>query len=177
MSKAAPRYAKALLDALTASGELERSLPLLRALAALPEEDAALLGNPTIPVAKRIVALRLALGSPSDQSIFGRLVPLLALRRRLGEIHSIARALLELHEIRTGTARGVVRTRHPLSSAQVQTLERTLSVAGSNVQLSQETDPSILGGFRVRLGSTILDATANNQLNQARRALLSAQTP
>jgi F0F1-type ATP synthase delta subunit len=59
----------------------------------------------------------------------------------------------------------------------VQTLERTLSVAGTSVQLSQETDPSILGGFRVRLGSTILDATANNQLNQARRALLSAQAP
>ena len=177
MSKAAPRYAKALLDALTASGELERTLPLLRALSALPEEEAVLLGNPTIPVSKRIHALRQALGSPSDQSILGRLVPLLALRRRLGEIGSIARALLELHEIRTGTARGVVRARQPLSSAQVQTLERTLSVAGSNVQLSQETDPSILGGFRVRLGSTILDATANNQLNQARRALLSAQTP
>jgi F0F1-type ATP synthase delta subunit len=56
----------------------------------------------------------------------------------------------------------------------VQTLEKTLSVAGTSVQLSQETDQSILGGFRVRLGSTILDATANNQLNQARRALLSA---
>ena len=58
MSKAAPRYAKALLDALTASGELERTLPLLRGLAALPEQDASLLGNPTIPVAKRIEALR-----------------------------------------------------------------------------------------------------------------------
>jgi F-type H+-transporting ATPase subunit delta len=174
MSKAAPRYAKALLEALTASGELERTLPLFRGLAKLPEESASLLGNPTIPVAHRIQALRQALGSPSDRSILGRLVPLLALRRRLGEIDSIARSLLEQHELRTGMARGVVRSRQPLTSAQVQTLERTLSVSGASVQLSQETDPSILGGFRVRLGSSILDATANNQLNQARRALLSA---
>jgi F0F1-type ATP synthase delta subunit len=47
-------------------------------------------------------------------------------------------------------------------------------VSGSRVELSQIQDPSILGGFRVQLGSTVLDATANNQLNQARRALLSA---
>ncbi len=174
MSKAAPRYAKALLEALTASSELERTLPLLRALAALPTDAAERLGDPTIPVAKRTQALREALGSPSDQSILGRLVPLLALRRRLGEIDSIARSLLDQYEIRTGVARGVVRSRQPLSDAQVKTLERTLSAAGTSVQLSQENDPSILGGFRVRLGSTILDATANNQLNQARRALLSA---
>ena len=172
MSKAAPRYAKALLDALTTSGELERTLPLLRGLAALPSEVAERLGNPTIPVARRLQALREALGSPSEQSILGRLVPLLALRRRLGEIDSIARSLLDQYEVRM--ARGVVRSRQPLTSAQVQTLEKTLSVAGTSVQLSQETDQSILGGFRVRLGSTILDATANNQLNQARRALLSA---
>jgi F-type H+-transporting ATPase subunit delta len=174
MSKAAPRYAKALLDALTTSGELERTLPLLRGLAALPSEVAERLGNPTIPVARRLQALREALGSPSEQSILGRLVPLLALRRRLGEIDSIARSLLDQYEVRSGMARGVVRSRQPLTSAQVQTLEKTLSVAGTSVQLSQETDQSILGGFRVRLGSTILDATANNQLNQARRALLSA---
>jgi F-type H+-transporting ATPase subunit delta len=174
MSKAAPRYAKALLEALTATGELERTLPLLRRIAALPPEAGELLGNPTIPVAKRSQALRQALGSPSEESILGRLVPILALRRRLGEIDSIARSLLDQYELRTGVARGVVRARQPLTSTQVQTLERTLSVAGTNVQLSQETDPSILGGFRVRLGSNILDATANNQLNQARRALLSA---
>jgi F0F1-type ATP synthase delta subunit len=71
-------------------------------------------------------------------------------------------------------AHGVVRSRLPLSSAQVQSLERTLSTASSKVSLSQETDSSVLGGFKVHLGSTVLDATANNQLNQARRALLSA---
>jgi len=174
MSKAAPRYAKALLEALTAFGELERTLPLWRGIAALPQESMDLLGNPTIPLAKRSQALRLALGDPPDDSILGRLVPLLALRRRLGEIDSIARSLLDQYEVRTGVARGIVRSPRPLSDVQVKTLERTLSTAGTSVQLAQETDPSILGGFRVRLGSNILDATVNNQLNQARRALLSA---
>jgi F-type H+-transporting ATPase subunit delta len=99
---------------------------------------------------------------------------LLAGRRRLGEIADIAGALLSLHEQRTGIVRGVVFAKSALSSTQVQTLETSLSRSGSKVELSQASDDSILGGFRVRLGDTVLDATANNQLNQARRALLSA---
>ena len=174
MSKAAPRYAKALLDVLSASGELERSLPVLRGLAELPENVTSLLGDPTVPAEKRAQALRTALGSPSVDSVLGRLVSLLSSRRRLGEISSIASCLLELRESRSGLAHGVVRSRLPLSSAQVQSLERTLSTASSKVSLSQETDSSVLGGFKVHLGSTVLDATANNQLNQARRALLTA---
>jgi F-type H+-transporting ATPase subunit delta len=174
MSKAAPRYAKALLDALVASGELERSLPILRGLAELPETVTGLLGDPAVSGAKRAQALRTALGSPSEESILGRLVALLSARRRLGEIASIASCLLELRETRSGLAHGVVRSRQLLSPAQVQSLERTLSTAGAKVSLSQETDPSVLGGFKVHLGHTVLDATANNQLNQARRALLSA---
>jgi F0F1-type ATP synthase delta subunit len=42
------------------------------------------------------------------------------------------------------------------------------------VELTSRTDESIIGGFRVVLGDVLLDATANNQLNQARKALLSA---
>jgi F-type H+-transporting ATPase subunit delta len=159
---------------LSASGELERTLPVLRGLAALPENVTSLLGDPTVPAEKRAQALRTALGSPSADSVLGRLVSLLSSRRRLGEISSIASCLLELRESRSGLAHGVVRSRQPLSSTQVQNLERTLSAAGSRVSLSQETDSSVLGGFKVHLGSTVLDATANNQLNQARRALLSA---
>jgi F-type H+-transporting ATPase subunit delta len=92
----------------------------------------------------------------------------------LGEIADIATALLSQHELRTGIVRGVVYAKAALSSTQVQTLETSLSRTGSKVELSQASDDSILGGFRVRLGDTVLDATANNQLNQARRALLSA---
>lgn len=174
MSKASSRYAKALLDALASAGELESALPRLRALSSLPEDVATLLGDSTIPVAARESALLSALGTPSKSSILGRLAALLAVRRRLGEAREIASSLLEQKEARAGIVRGTVRARSPLTDAQLRVLEKTLSVQGSNVELTQEADSAILGGFRIRLGSTILDATANNQLNQARRALLSA---
>ncbi len=77
-------------------------------------------------------------------------------------------------EARAGILHGTVVSVKPLSTEQIQTLEKSLSGFGSRVELAQETDSSLLGGFRVRLGSQVLDASVANQLNQARRALLSA---
>ena len=174
MSKAAPRYAKALLDALAASGEMDRTIPVLKSLASLPAELADRLGDPTIPSAAREKALLSALGSPSAGSVLGRLVSLLSSRRRLGETGEIAATALQLMESRSGIVRGIVRSRDALEPSQLATLQKSLSANGSKVELAQRTDPTILGGFRIQVGSTVLDATANNQLNQARRALLSA---
>lgn len=174
MSKAAPRYAKALLEALSSVGELDRTVPVLRGLAQVPEELASRLGDPVIPATTRETALLVALGSPKPNSVMGRLVELLSSRRRLGDAPAIAACALQQLEAKAGTVRGTVKARESLSPAQIQTLQKTLSVNGTHVELSQESDPSILGGFRIQLGSTVIDATANNQLNQARRALLSA---
>lgn len=174
MAKAAPRYAKALLEALSSSGQLEKTLPTAKALAALPPELASRLSDATVPVQKRTQALLSAIGNPAPDSVMGRFVSLLAHRRRLGEIAEIAASLVSQFELRTGIVRGTVYAKAPLSSIQIQTLEKSLSRTGSKVELSQKSDDSILGGFRVRLGDNVLDATANNQLNQARRALLSA---
>jgi F-type H+-transporting ATPase subunit delta len=174
MANAAPRYAKALLETLSSSGQLERNIPLFKSLAALPSDATARLSDSTVPAAKRASALLSAMGNPSTDSVLGRFVGLLAGRRRLGEIADISASLLSQHELRTGIVRGVVYAKSALSNTQVQTLEKSLSRTGSIVELSQASDSSILGGFRVKLGDTVLDATANNQLNQARRALLSA---
>ncbi|HNY29736.1 MAG TPA: ATP synthase F1 subunit delta [Fibrobacteria bacterium] len=174
MSKASTRYAKALLEIVSNSAESSRALPVFRALSQLPDSLAARLGDATIPVATRSRALLAALGSPSGDSLLGRLVSLLASRRRLGEISQISRELLSMMEARAGILHGTVVSVKPLSTEQIQTLEKSLSGFGSRVELAQETDSSLLGGFRVRLGSQVLDASVANQLNQARRALLSA---
>lgn len=174
MAGAAPRYAKALLEALQASGSLEAELPRIKALAALPRDLVATLGDPTLPAAKREGALRSAMGSVATNSVMDRFVSLLASRRKLGLVSDICAATAALHEIRSGVVRGRVESRVPLSASSLGTLARSLSSEGRRVELTARTDDSIIGGFRVVLGDVLLDATANNQLNQARKALLSA---
>lgn len=174
MAGAAPRYAKALLEALQASGSLESELPRIKALASLPQDLVSALGDPTIPASKREAALRGSMGAISKDSVMDRFVTLLSSRRRLGLVSEICTALATLHEVRSGVVRGRVESRTPLSESALGTLARSLSSEGRRVELVARSDDSIIGGFRVILGDVLLDATANNQLIQARKALLSA---
>ena len=45
---------------------------------------------------------------------------------------------------------------------------------GKRVQLSRQVDPSILGGFVVRVGNAILDASVRNRLEQLRKQVARA---
>ena len=111
MSKVTPRYARALVQALTDGKILEESLPVLKALASLPAELAARLDDATIPAAERADALRAAMGHPAPDSIWERLIALLAHKRRLGLIDKICQEALDLQRDSSGVAEGVIRSR------------------------------------------------------------------
>jgi F-type H+-transporting ATPase subunit delta len=174
VSHAASRYARALSAQLEKEGRFDSFRPLLTALAALPAPLVARLDDPTIPLPAREGALRTALGNPAADTLLGRFVGLLARRRRLGLIDKICQITLELERGKTGVAEGTVLSHTPLEPSVIARLETGLSGPGRTVRLKSSADPSILGGFRVHLGATVLDATVNNQLQQARKVLLSA---
>ncbi len=174
MSDAASRYARALSAQLEKEGRFEAFRPTLVALAALPAPLVARLADATIPMASRENALRVSLGNPAADSLLGRFVELLARRRRLGLIDRICQNVLELQGLKAGVVEGVVLSHTSLENSVVERLEAGLSAPGRTVKLKSSADPSILGGFRVHLGATVLDATINNQLHQARKVLLSA---
>ena len=174
MSKAAPRYARALFQALQAEGSLAASHSVLEALGALPQDLVARLDDSTIALPKRESALLVALGNPGEDTLWGRLVTLLSHKRRLGLIDEICRITLDIERSEAGVVDGTVVSQSPLEPAVVARLEGDLSTSHRKVHLSNSADSSILGGFRVKLGATVLDATINNQLQQARKVLLSA---
>jgi ATP synthase F1 delta subunit len=45
---------------------------------------------------------------------------------------------------------------------------------GRKVELTSEVDPDVLGGIRLRVGNSILDATIRNRLEQLRRSVAKA---
>jgi F-type H+-transporting ATPase subunit delta len=174
VSQVATRYARALSQALENQNLFESTRPVLVALSKLPTDLMARLADPTIPLSARENALRLSLGNPSTDSLLGRFIELLARKRRLGIIDSICQIVLEMDRAKAGIVDGNVTSHTSLEPGIVTKLASSLSAPGRTVQLTNSVDSSILGGFRVRLGATVLDATINNQLQQARKALLSA---
>lgn len=66
-----------------------------------------------------------------------------------------------------------VRTAVPLTDEQSQRLQAALSQRfGREVRLNVATDPQVIGGISVRVGTEVIDGTVSTRLEQARRALV-----
>ena len=56
---------------------------------------------------------------------------------------------------------------------ETQVLTKIKALTNKIVNLEQEVDPSIVGGFILRIGDQQYDASITNQLNQLERVLTS----
>jgi F-type H+-transporting ATPase subunit delta len=84
-----------------------------------------------------------------------------ALRERLDEV----RHVVEAH----------VRTAAPLDAAGEEALRKALEARTAfGVRLRTEVDPTLLGGFVVRVGSEVFDASIAHRLERARRTIAAA---
>ena len=76
---------------------------------------------------------------------------------------------------RLGVVEASVRTAQPLSADQAEALTRALARrTGKTVKLQWRQDPSILGGVKAQVGSTVYDASIQGQLRLLKARLLSA---
>ena len=63
----------------------------------------------------------------------------------------------------------------PLSEAQQSALQQALKDAiGSNVAVSHDVDPLLLGGMVVRVGSRMVDSTLRTKLHRLQLAMKGA---
>ena len=74
-------------------------------------------------------------------------------------------------KIKTIEVQGVVAS--AMSDQQIENLEDSLGdILGKKTKLSIEVDPSIVGGIKLRIDNTFLDASIHNQLQTLRSELL-----
>ena len=60
-----------------------------------------------------------------------------------------------------------------MSEAEIESLRSSLSeVLGKETDLSIDIDPSLIGGIKLRIDNTFLDASIQNQLQSLRSMLL-----
>ncbi|MBI4400086.1 MAG: ATP synthase F1 subunit delta [Nitrospirae bacterium] len=137
-----------LADALTASS-------LLRHVLVSPafgfEEKQAVLS-----------ALSRRLGCPPIVNDF---LAQLVRKSRIGFLPEIADAFAALEDQAKGTQQVSVTSAKPLSPAQQQGLRTRLrDLLRRDVDLIFQTEPSLLSGLRIRIGSTVFDSTVRSRL-------------
>ena len=172
---AVTRYARALLDAVVATGNPEQVDQDLTAFARLmtqtPELQKAF-SNPAIPVAAKRGIVEQMLAKSAVSAPVSKLLLLLADRDRLPVVPGLADAYRhQLMEYRR-VVRAEFTTAAPLSPERVAELEQRLARAlGRHVTLTTRVDPALIGGAVARVGSVVYDSSVATQLARLRERL------
>jgi F-type H+-transporting ATPase subunit delta len=176
---AAGRYARALFDVVLKEqpADLEAVQSQVRDLAALFSGTPALastMGNPAVPVGRKVAVTRALLDRAGAVAApAAKMLLMLAERDRLMLLPDIARLYGDRLMDHQQVIRGEVTTAVAIAPEKLRALERGLAQAtGRRVVLESKVNPEIIGGVVARLGSTVYDASVTTQLQKMKQALV-----
>jgi F-type H+-transporting ATPase subunit delta len=174
----ARRYAKALIEIGDRQGnipQLQQELETVVAAVAAHADLARLVASPLVLPRKKAEVFETILAAAKVSTTLRHFFRVVAEAGRLNLLPDLRRTFAELVDDRAGIVEARVSSAQPMSEAQAQALAASLGRrTGKTVRLSWSQDPSLLGGLKVQVGSTILDASIQGQLRQIKTQLLSA---
>ncbi|MFO0038219.1 MAG: ATP synthase F1 subunit delta [Synechococcaceae cyanobacterium] len=171
-------YADAFLQVSDAKGETVQVVDQAREILAIwrqsPELRAAM-GSPVLETESKKAALVSLFGEQLSPS-FLNLLKLLADRGRIGYLDAVLERLLELYREQNSIALATLTSAEPLSEEQQASLtEKVKQVAGTeHVEIDLQVDPALIGGFVLRVGSKVIDASLAGQVRRLGLALARA---
>ena len=178
-SAAAERYARAIFELGSESGQLDRLSHDVASFAASYSEVPALqrvLENPVLEEGQRESVLREVGRRAGLSPLCVNALLILLRRRRLAALPAIARRLGTLADEKNGVCRATVLSASPLSESYLVRLGESLEQAlGKRVILEHREDASLIGGVVTRIGDNTFDGSIAGRLQEMERALLAAE--
>ncbi len=170
MASLSRRYADALLAVTEAEGStpgVEKDL-LLLGEALESKELRAFLENPAVPRGTKAEALVKALAAAGGESAHPRTRRFLEVLLDRGRIRLLPELCARFHELALearGEAEGELFSHGPMETEEVRALEETLTgMTGKKVRLRNTVDRDLLGGFVIRLGDRMFDASLKGRI-------------
>lgn len=168
-------YARAILDAAGSPqsanalrGELQRFASSLAA----SEELREVFANPAVDEQAKLSVTRAIAKRLQMSDLATRTLEVLVGNHRINDIDAIVEALASYVNAELGVAVAEVRSAKSLGPEEIRELADTLSAkVGKKVELDIRTDPKLLGGFVVKIGSEIWDASVIGKINRFRESL------
>ena len=172
-SAVARRYGKSLLTLCKEQGVVDvvdRDMRALAETVADNRELAAVLGSPVIRPEKKEAIVRAAFAAAHALSV--DFLALLAKKGRAGLLADMASAFVSLVREERGIVLAEVVTAAPLDDARRAEINQLISkVHEGGVELSEKVDPHLIGGFKLRVGDRMIDATVFQTLRSMHRNL------
>ena len=157
-----PEKANAIRHELERFDQIRKSSGDLQELYANPGIDNDAKHKVTAAIAKRLGA--------SDITL--KVLDVLIRNHRMNGLDSIVETLAEMVRQATNTVAAEVRSAHPLTQQEQDELLRTLEKkTGRKVEMMPQTDSTLIGGFVVKIGSEVYDATVLGKIEKFRESL------
>jgi F-type H+-transporting ATPase subunit delta len=168
-------YARAMMDvagspakASELRGELMRFADALQKSADLRDFYA----NPAVDETAKISVTQTLAKKMKASELATRSLEVLVRHHRINDLDAIVAALAAYVNKALGVAVAEVRSAKSLGPDEIRELADTLSKkVGKKVELDIRTDPKLLGGFVVKIGSEIWDASVAGKINKFRESL------
>ncbi len=175
----ANRYARALVDVTTERGQtfdvladLDRFAALLKSYPALYDAFA----SPVIPQERKRRVLSALLERMNPKQTSTNFLKLLLDHYRLHRLDAMLAAVRRELDQRAGVVTAeVTLARDAGEDEREQLQDRLRKATGKEVRMKIKSDPNIIGGVVVRIGSRIYDGSIRNQLSQLRQQLAEAK--
>ena len=174
----ADRYATALFELARDSSAIDGTAADLAGLQAMIDQSAdlrRLLRSPMFSREEQSRAMEAVLERAGIAQLTRRFIGVVAKNRRLFALEDMIRAFRAQLARYRGEITARVVTAAPLSERQRTLLEDALkSVLGAKVAIDARTDPALLGGMVVRVGSRMVDSSLRNKLDRLQLAMKGA---
>ncbi|MBF0096123.1 MAG: ATP synthase F1 subunit delta [Magnetococcales bacterium] len=174
-STLAKRYANALSELANEQNLLEKvgkDLNQFLELFQASEELRLLMTSPTSECQDQQAVLAVYLGKAKPLPVTGNFLRLLIDKRRMSLLEAIVAAYNMNMDKVAGRMAVKVQVIMPLTDAQTTQMESVLSsISGKSVRLEVDTDPGILGGMVVTMGSIMVDYSVRNHLNRLKASM------
>lgn len=175
MATVASVYAKAAFQLAQEKNQLDgllRDLRSFQELVASHRAFAAVATGAGVDPNRRNIVVSEVITAAGIEGLAKRLLEMLCCRGRLGALPQVLGALEALQEKAMGVMSGSVSSAVELSADEVAVLGAALAKrVGHKVKLSQEVDPSVLGGFVAKVGGRTFDASLRTQLDRFKNEL------
>ncbi|AWI25046.1 ATP synthase F1 subunit delta [Flavobacterium pallidum] len=172
-SRAAIRYAKAILDLAHSKGvanEVNNDMDTIAATITGNAELTTFIGNPTTKVENKEKAVSEIFADVNG--VTKNLFRLLLENKRFEILSAIASEYGRLFDEMNGMEKATVTTAFPMTpELEAKVLSKVLTLSNKKVVLENIVDPAIIGGFILRMGDQQYNASIANKLQVLKREL------
>lgn len=172
-NRAALRYAKAALSISLDQGTalaLEQDMVEVIDVCNASYDLVVFLDNPVLSIETKKETIFKVFANLSEGS--KRLVDLLATNNRINLLDQVAEQFIELYQVQQGKQKAIVTTAIPITNAlEKMILNKARELSSAKLTLTSVVDPSIIGGFILRIGDLQYNASVVQKLDTLKREL------